>query len=157
MIRALVALVLLLAIAFGVQTWRVGVYKLALQQTATAKAKVERDAAKAATAASEAARASERAQADRLADIGRQHEQDRAHAQAEIDRLADDLRRGAVRLRAWWDCPAAGLSAADAATGVGDDAAELRRASAARIVGIADECDAHVRAAQAVIQDDRKP
>ncbi|MFK3647922.1 lysis system i-spanin subunit Rz [Lysobacter enzymogenes] len=157
MIRALGALVLLLAVAFGVQTWRVGVYKLALQQTATAKVKVERDAAKAATAASEAARASERAQADRLADIGRQYEQDRANAQAEHDRIVRDLRAGAVRLRAWWDCPAAAVPGADAGAGSRDDAAELRRASAARIVGIADECDAHVRAAQAVILDDRKP
>lgn len=141
-------LALLLLVLVGVQSWRLDSAHDAIAKSAAQAVQDRLDA-------TEAARATESAHALQLANIGRQHELERANAQAEHDRLVHDLRTGAQRLRSWWDCPAATVSEADAAAGVSDVAAELRRASAARVIAAADECDAHVRAAQAVIATDR--
>lgn len=71
-------------------------------------------------------------------------------AQAAADRTVADLRAGNIRLRAHWEgCQAtASLSTAAAVAASSGDAAELRAASAARIVRLGAECDAHVRGLQ---------
>lgn len=67
-------------------------------------------------------------------------------AQAAADRTVADLERGNLRLRAHWEgCQAtSSLSAAAAIAAGAGDAAELRAASAARIVRLGAECDAQV-------------
>lgn len=98
-------------------------------------------------AAARAQEADHRRQMDAIAEETQRKLDD---AQATADRVVADLRAGERRLRAHWEgCQAtASLSAAAAIAASADDAAELRAASAARIVRLGAECDAQVRGLQ---------
>ncbi|PJK01449.1 hypothetical protein CO615_04000 [Lysobacteraceae bacterium NML75-0749] len=85
------------------------------------------------------------------------YEQEKQDAEQRAEKLAADLRTGAVRLRERWQgCPASpSVPAASAAASIADAGAADRSESAARIVRAAAECDAQVRGLQAVIRADR--
>ncbi|WP_421793542.1 lysis system i-spanin subunit Rz [Hydrocarboniphaga effusa] len=100
----------------------------------------------------------EHGHAQRLADIDSRHQQEFADAQTAADRTVADLRNGTVRLRkqlAAASCPA-GLQFAGPSPGVNEEAPGLRPEDAGFLVRLADECDADLRAAQAVIDEDRR-
>ncbi len=100
----------------------------------------------------------EHAHAQRLAAIDSRHQQEFADAQTAADRTVADLRHGALRLRkqlAATSCPA-GLQFAGPSPGVDIEAPGLRPEDAGFLVRLADECDADLRAAQAVIDEDRR-
>lgn len=102
------------------------------------------------------AREAEAVAAERMATIDQQLQQERARAEQTIADLRADLDAGRVRLRARFTCPAgSGLPSAAAGAGQRDDPAGLRAADAQFLVRLADECDARLRAAQAVIRADR--
>ena len=86
-----------------------------------------------------------------------QWEQDRGEIEASSERLAADLRAGAVRLHQRWQACAAtaGLSGAAHTAAGPDGGAEDRAASAARIVAAGAACDAQVRGLQALIRSER--
>lgn len=104
------------------------------------------------------ARAKEQTSAAAMAAIDARHAQELKDAQAKSDAVIADLRDGTLRLRREWaGCQAtAGVSGAATGAGEPDGAAELRAASAARVVRVAAEADAQIRVLQAVIQADRK-
>lgn len=151
-IKALLAL--LLAAVIGLLWYRgQAANAVAKQETAEAQMqtlKAERDALEAMLAASH-----ERALA--MESVAQKYEQEKQDAEQRAEKLAADLRTGAVRLRQRWQgCPASpGVSAVAASTGITDAAAEDRSESAARIVRAAAECDAQVRGLQAIIRADR--
>lgn len=95
-------------------------------------------------------------QREALRAIAQIYEQEQSHAKAAHDQVVADLRAGLVRLRDRWTCgaadAAADLPATAGATGSTDAPAELRAASAGRIVGAGAECDAQVRGLQAVVR-----
>lgn len=100
----------------------------------------------------------EHAHAQRLAAIDSRHQQEFADAQTAADRTAAYLRNGTLRLRkqlASTGCPA-GLQFAGPSPGEHEEAPGLRPADAGFLVRLADECDADLRAAQAVIEEDRR-
>lgn len=92
-----------------------------------------------------------------LEEVRATYEQELTHAEAEHDRLVADLRDGAVRLRKELRCPPTSHLPGAASPAAGsDEAPDVWRAIAAAAVRVADQCDAHVRAAQAVIMSDRE-
>ena len=100
----------------------------------------------------------ERVRAHQLNEIADRYERERDDAQQHADKLAADLRAGAIRLRQRWQapaCPAGDMPATAASASEFDAAAADRAESAARIVRAAAECDAQVRGLQAVIRADR--
>ena len=104
------------------------------------KAVLDDLAAKTRAAADKAKAASVKAKAERAANNDRFRESEREAERAQRD-LAAALRRGDVRLRPEWTCPAPGPSegGAGAATGRQDGEAELRRArEGAVLAAIAD-------------------
>lgn len=156
-IAATVLGVLCVALAAGcvVQTVRLGTAQAA-HSTATA----ERDryalqVAEQRTAHEVAMREKDNRQRKALRAIARIYEQEQSNAQAAHDKVVADLRDGLVRLRERWTCPAAAatadLSTAAGAAGSADASAELRAASAGRVVRAGAECDAQVRGLQAVV------
>lgn len=83
-------------------------------------------------------------------------------AQAQADKaerdLAAALRAGTERLQPWWgaNCPGAAEGDAASAAGGQDAAADLRAASASRVVGIADRADRWIGWLQAELISTRK-
>lgn len=75
-------------------------------------------------------------------------------AQVNAERVATDLRSGALRLRQHWDACRATSALSGAAAGIaGPDAdADLRRDGASDIVRVVGECSAHVTALQSAIR-----
>ncbi|WP_426287514.1 lysis system i-spanin subunit Rz [Luteibacter sp. E-22] len=110
-----------------------------------------------AKAASDAALARERKQAADFAATAQQYEQDKANAKADADRVAADLRSGAIRLRDRWATQVlAGQAAVAAGSGEPDAAADDRAASAGRIVRAAAEADAQIRGLQDLLKKERE-
>ncbi|MHC9085352.1 lysis system i-spanin subunit Rz [Luteimonas sp. RIT-PG2_3] len=97
----------------------------------------------------------ERAKSAALAQVAQQYEQDKADAQKRADRVVADLRAGNERLHQRWQAAIATseLSAASAASGQLDAAAEDRAESAGAIVRAAIEADAQIRGLQAVVRE----
>lgn len=102
-----------------------------------------------------AARERDRAQHDALAVIRTIYEKELADAHATATSVAAGLRADALRLRGHWQgCLAtADLSQAAATAARADDAAELRAASAGRIIGAGAEADVDIRALQQYVTD----
>lgn len=75
-------------------------------------------------------------------------------AQVNAERVATDLRSGALRLRQHWDACRATSALSGAAAGVaGPDAdADLRRTDASHLVRVSDQCSTHVNALQDAIR-----
>lgn len=102
------------------------------------------------------AREAEHASAERLNEIAEAYERGKRDAQATSDRVAANLRAGNLRLRnEWAGCETQRLSDAAASASVVDAGADDRSESAGRIVRAARECDAQVRALQALVRADR--
>lgn len=137
-------------------------YRIALARADTATAYKElaelrqRIAEQSATAEREA-RETERIQREAIEAIRASYQEEMQDAKNTHDLVVADLRRDALRLRSHWQgCIAtADLSAAAAGAAGTDDAAELRAASAGRIVAAGAECDATIRAFQRVVIEDR--
>lgn len=93
-------------------------------------------------AAAKAKAASEQANAERAANDKRFKESEREAERAQRD-LAAALRRGTVRLRDEWTCPAAGPAQGGAATPAGgqDAAADLRRAREGAVLATVADAD----------------
>ncbi|MDO4709051.1 MAG: endopeptidase [Pseudomonadota bacterium] len=151
-IKALLAL--LLAAVIGL-LWYRGQAASAVAKQEAAEAQMqelqaERDALEAALAASH-----EYALA--LEVVAQRYETEKQDAEQRAEKLAADLRTGAVRLRERWQgCPASpSVPTVAATTGEPDAGVTDRAESAARIVRAAAECDAQVRGLQAVIRADR--
>lgn len=124
-----------------------------LQSTIT---RIQVDAQAEAFRQSEELRLSEQAEADRFAEIATMHQKDLTDAQADADRLADDLRAQHRRLRQQWRCPVPGPQEAPAVAGEPDGRTDDWQASAGRIVRAADGCDAQVIGLQALLLDERR-
>jgi hypothetical protein len=134
--------------------------RLADARTDAATAESERDAlalsvAEQRTAHEVAMREKDARQRQALRAVAQIYEQEKSNAQAAHDQVVADLRAGLVRLRERWTCPApaaaADLPATAGSAAVADALAELRAASAARVVRAGAECDAQVRGLQAVV------
>lgn len=108
-------------------------------------------------AASESARASEQRHADAIAAADIHYQREKADADQTANRLAADLRSGVLKLRR--ELAACGATArvpqAAGDTGGTDGTAELRTAVAGS-VAVGAQCDARVRALQAVVAADRQ-
>lgn len=72
------------------------------------------------------------------------------------DALAAAVRAGRVRLRKEWSCPSGDLSGAAAGAQAADGNADLRAASAGRIVRIGAEADAQVKGLQELLKAERE-
>jgi hypothetical protein len=108
-------------------------------------------------AALAAALSRERQLAREMADAGEHYEQELRNARKESDRVAADLRGNVLRLRQRWaGCETRHLSATPPAARQPDAAAADRADSAGRIVRAADQCDAQVKALQALLMAERK-
>lgn len=114
--------------------------------------------AEAALAAEQAARKVEQDHAKALAAVAEQYEQDKRDAQRKAESVAADLRSGALRLRREWAGCETGRLSADAATAAreSDADARVREQSAAALIGLGAQCDAHVKGLQEVIRKDRE-
>lgn len=100
------------------------------------------------------ARAIEAAQKKAMADAAAKYAKDKADALAAKNRVIDDLRSGALRLRKEWrGCQAASGAAGSSDGGqAGDGLSDLQAESAGRIIGIAAEADAQVKYLQDLIR-----
>lgn len=116
-------------------------------------ADAEMRAADAIARAEAAARREEQSRAGAVASVLAAYEKGKDDANAKRDAVAAGIRSGDVRLRSHWqpECPGSVPEAAGT-PGRSDAGAELRAASAGRIVGIGAECDAQLRACQSVIR-----
>lgn len=84
------------------------------------------------------------------------YEQGKQDAETEQQRVLDDLRSGALRLRRQWgSCETQRLSATAAAAAELDAARRDREDSAARIVRAAAQCDAQVSGLQDLLRAER--
>ena len=148
--RAGVIVLLGLMLGMYVQTAH---YKSAADKARRERAEAIANWTKAERDAIQAAREAEQRQVETLAAIEAQHQKELEEAKHAQDRTIADLRAGALKLRKHWaGCETDRLSAAAAGAAEPDEAAELRRTSAARIVRAADECDAQVRGLQRVVE-----
>lgn len=137
----------ILALVAGIQTVRVSDLKTDAAELATAHAQ---SIAK----HEQAARARERQHVEAMAAIDTQHQQERDRAKTAIAKLSADLAAGTQRLRQRFTCPAVKPSAS-ASPGPSDENSGLLPADVGILIGLASECDGHVRSLQAVIQSDR--
>jgi hypothetical protein len=146
-----IAAVLAAALAFGwVQTSRLAGTRADLLALHAALDKARADALEA-----KAQREAEHREA--LEAVRAIYEKELTHAEAEHNRLLADLRAGTVRLRRELRCPpAADLPGAATGAAGSDGYPEVWGEIAAAAVRVGDECDAQLRAAQAVIRSDRK-
>ena len=133
-----------------------GTAKLEAERAAH-KAVLDNLAAKTARAARLAEEASKAAAIERQANDKRFDDAQAQADQAERD-LAAALRAGTQRLQPWWgaNCPGAAEGDAASAAGGQDAAADLRAASASRVVGIADRADRWIGWLQAELISTRK-
>lgn len=144
-----VALAAVLALA-GMQTWR-------LDRAHYENARLRADIAEAAVEAAQAKADREAEHRAALEAVRLTYEQERAHVEQTHQALVADLRAGTVRLRRELRCPpAAPLPGAPAGSAGSDEAPDVWGPIAAAAVRVADECDAQLRAAQAVIRGDRE-
>ena len=142
---ALLATVVALA-ATGVQTMR-------LHYVEGRNAVLAQALGKATADAQIAARKAEAEKAQAIAAIADKYEQDKRDADEAQKRLVGDLRAGAVKLQnRWRGC----VSDAAATAAERDAAADDRTESAGRIVRVAAEADATIRALQEIVKADRK-
>lgn len=150
-------LIALVALAIAVAAYRQGgsAERANHADTKAKHAKVLANLAELTRKAADEARAKERAHAAALSAIDQQHQEALTRVQTDHDRLVADLRRGAVRLREPWACPAA-VSNPAAAAGQRDAAAERRIEAAAAVVRVGAEADAQLAACQAVVRQDRQ-
>lgn len=139
---------LLLALACAVQQARI-------DHLVDANKRVETRTQAAQVQAERAARAVERKHAEELSAIAGAYETEKRHAQDAADRVVAELRTGNVRLRERWQGCHRPLPAVAAAASQPDAATDDRSESAGRIVRAAAECDATVRALQAVLRSER--
>lgn len=152
-IKALLAL--LLAAVIGLLWYRGQAANAVAKQEAAEEQvlalQAERDALAAALEQS-------RQQALAMEAIAQKYELEKQDAEQRAEKLAGDLRTGAVRLRERWQgCPASPSVSTVAASASQSDAGAIDRSeSAARIVRAAAECDAQVRGLQEVIRADRR-
>lgn len=104
--------------------------------------------------ATERARQAERELAQAYADAAEEYERGKADARATADRVIADLRAGNLRLRDHWQgCAATSRVSGEATSAaIADAGAELRRAGAADLVRLADQCDAQVKGLQAIVR-----
>jgi hypothetical protein len=105
----------------------------------------------------ELARKTEQAWGDAFIAVALQHQRDLANAQVTEKDVADAVRAGTLQLREHWRCPAVPrASAAPAAAGRADDAAELRAADSGALVRVGKEADAAKRLCQATLKAERQ-
>lgn len=155
-LKAAIAIILALLAALGVQTWRLHAAQLATAKAETALAALQRDHAQAQADAQATARKAERDIAAAHDAAAMEFERGKREAEAVGNRVAADLRAGAVRLRnEWAGCETDRLSDAAAAARERDAAEQRRIESAGRIVRAAAACDAQVSALQAIVRADR--
>jgi hypothetical protein len=109
---------------------------------------------KAAREFAQAARAKEQAHAQAIAEIDAKHQRELTDAQAKGERVAAELRSGALRLRREWaGCETdKRVSEASASARSADDLARLRSEGAANLIRYAAQCDARIRALQDVVR-----
>jgi hypothetical protein len=101
----------------------------------------------------EAARAQEQAWAERIAAADAKHQQELTDAKQAGERVADDLRSGALRLRREWSvCETGRLSNAAASAAKPDGGPADRNDLAGLVVRAGAECDAQIRGLQQVIR-----
>ena len=113
--------------------------------------------AKAETSAIGAARTEEQRIEKGLNTAAADHLKGKDDAKTQESHLIADLRADIVRLRKHWGgCETSRLSQAAGSAAELDAAARIRDASAARIVRIAAECDAHVSALQQALNAERR-
>lgn len=97
-----------------------------------------------------------------MAEIAATHRKETNDAKRAGDAVAAGLRDGSVVLRDEWGGQGAGSGGGDSMPGAAggsagtDEAAELRAAGAGDLVRLADQCDADIRAHQAVSRLDRE-
>jgi hypothetical protein len=104
-----------------------------------------------------AARTEEQTRARYVAGVDAAYQRGLTDASAKGERVAADLRAGALQLRQRWQgCEARHLPGPAAPASVADADADDRAASAGRIVRAAAECDAQVEGLQALIRADRR-
>lgn len=149
-------LCVLLAAGCLVQTARMSAAQKEKSQAVSERDHYERKVAEERAAHEVAMREKDARQREALRAVAQIYEQEQSNAKAAHDQVVADLRNGLVRLRERWTCPTAAatadLSTAAGASGSADASAELRAASAGRIVGTGAECDAQVRGLQAVVR-----
>ena len=105
--------------------------------------------------ASDAAREHERVQANAFATAESKHAQELADATSTADRVAADLRTGALRLR--HELTACRASTVPGTAAPADDASPELRDAVARSVAIGARCDADIRSLQAKLMAERQP
>lgn len=153
-----VAVLLVLALAFGGGFYVRGAIADADMAEARADWAKEREEAAIKLAAAQAAlRTQEQAIATAIAESATKFQEAKNDARTTENKLLADLRGDNVRLRKLWaGCNTTRSSEAAARRHEPDDTAQLRAESAARIVRHVDTCDAHVAGLQAVIRAERK-
>lgn len=111
-------------------------------------------------AATEAAKRAAHAHQDHdraaFAKVAADYQEDKADAVRKERAVADDLRRGALRLRKEWRCPASGGAGVAGAAEGADDAAELRATLAGAVVRVGAEADAQVKGLQSLLKAERE-
>jgi len=88
--------------------------------------------------------------------IGATFDQEKTHAAEKGNAVAAGIRTGAVRLRPQWTCPASDRAEVAGAAQVVDENADLRAASAGRIIAIGAEADAQVTGLQEPLRAERE-
>ncbi|MFC4729105.1 hypothetical protein [Coralloluteibacterium thermophilus] len=154
MTRALIAVIAALVVVLGWQSCRLHDAQIALEQQRTAAETATAERERLTREASEEARDREDRHTQALAELAAQHMREREDdANEKRAAVAAAVRAGELRLREHWTCAGSdGMPATGAAAGERDAAAELRADAAARIVQLGAQCDADIRAAQAVIR-----
>lgn len=150
------ALLLAIALVWGVQQGRIAGARFDAAEAKRETAQLRSDIAEQRAQFALQARAAEQRQSQALNAVAELYEQDKTHAQQLHDGVVADLRAGALRLRRQWEgCEAAAarVPATGTAATQPDAAAELRAASAARIVRAGADCDARIRGLQAVVRE----
>lgn len=152
---ALAIIALLLGLFAGVQTYRLANERTAHAETKAANAAVLQDIANLTAKAVAEARAIERDWAAQFAEADKIHQWELSYAQTTADRVVDDLTAGNLRLQKQWrGCEATSRVSREATSaGEPDDSADLRGEAAGRIVRVGAQCDATIKALQAVAKE----
>lgn len=132
-------------------------YRIAASEGRAEIATLQMTYAEQAKAAAAAALERERKQAADFAATAQQYEQDKANAKADADRVAADLRSGALRLRDRWATQVlAGQAAVAAGSGQPDAAADDGAEGPADLVRAAADADSQIRWLQAILTKERQ-
>lgn len=115
-----------------------------------AKATHQAEKDKAAREFTEAARKVEQEQARKYAEVEARHQRELSDARKTAERVAADLRSGALRLRDEWSGCETDRRVSEAAASAARDAerARLRVEGASALIAIGRECDARIRGLQ---------